>query len=78
MTRVGIIIGSTRPGRVGAQIAGWVHGRSTAADASVDLIDLAHVALPFLDEAEHPSSGRYANAHTQRWSRRIEQTRWCW
>jgi NAD(P)H-dependent FMN reductase len=48
-----------------------VQERAQLADVSVDLIDLAEVALPFLDEKEHPSSGEYANAHTQRWSRRI-------
>lgn len=72
MTTVGIIVGSTRPGRVGDQVARWVHEHTTAANVSVDLIDLAEVALPFFDEAEHPSSGLYANAHTQRWSRRIQ------
>lgn len=72
MTTVGIIIGSTRPGRVGEQIASWVHEHTTVTNVSVDLIDLAEVALPFFDETEHPSSGLYAHAHTRRWSRRIQ------
>jgi NAD(P)H-dependent FMN reductase len=71
VTKVGIIVGSTRPGRVGEQIARWVEERAQTAEVAAELIDLAEVALPFLDEREHPSSGKYANAHTQRWGRRI-------
>ncbi len=72
MTTIGVIVGSTRPGRVGEHVARWVAERLTVqANATLDLIDLAAVALPFLDEVEHPSSGLYAHAHTRRWSRRI-------
>lgn len=73
MTRVGIIVGSTRPGRVGEQIGRWVERHSTGlAEAEVELIDLAEVALPFLDEEQHASSGIYAHAHSRAWSRRIQ------
>jgi NAD(P)H-dependent FMN reductase len=64
----GIVIGSTRPGRVGAQIGAWLAGR---AGPDADLIDLAELRLPFLDEPEHASTGRYAWPHTRRWSARI-------
>jgi NAD(P)H-dependent FMN reductase len=53
------------------EIGRWVQDRAQMAQESVDLIDLAEVALPFFDETEHPSSGKYSNAHTQRWSQRI-------
>ena len=72
MTRVGIIVGSTRPGRVGEQIGRWVERHCTGlAEVEVELIDLAEVALPFLDEEQHASSGIYAHAHSRAWSRRI-------
>jgi NAD(P)H-dependent FMN reductase len=64
-----IIIGSTRPGRSGGPVAEWFHElavRHGGFDA--DLVDLAEVGLPLLDEPENPSRGRYAREHTKRWS----------
>ncbi|MEU6772349.1 NAD(P)H-dependent oxidoreductase [Streptomyces sp. NPDC046759] len=54
MTRIGIIIGSTRPGRNGDKVARWV--RSLAAEhagdaAEFDIVDLKDHALPLFDEA---------------------------
>lgn len=72
MSAVGVIIGSTRPGRVGAQVAEWVVARAAlVAPVDVDLIDLAKVGLPFLDEVEEPSVQTYAHRHTQEWSSRV-------
>lgn len=31
-------------------------------------LNIADLGLPFLDEPEHPSTGSYRHAHTQRWS----------
>lgn len=73
MTRVGIIVGSTRPGRVGGQIGRWVERHFAGLpDVQVEFIDLAEVALPLLDEEQHPSSGIYAHAHSLAWSQRIQ------
>lgn len=73
MVSVGVIVGSTRPGRVGSQIATWVAERARSVpDVEVDLIDLAAVALPFLDEPEHASTKSYSKAHTRAWSARID------
>ena len=70
---IGIVVGSTRPGRVGEQVARWAQHRAAGLPGvQVDLVDLVDVALPFLDEAEHASTGIYAHAHTQQWSRRIQ------
>ncbi|NUR59482.1 MAG: NAD(P)H-dependent oxidoreductase [Catenulispora sp.] len=68
MASLGIVIGSTRPGRVGAQIGAWL---ADLASADAELIDLAVQGLPFLDEPEHASTGRYAQQHTRRWSELI-------
>jgi NAD(P)H-dependent FMN reductase len=38
----------------------------------VDLIDLAELALPFLDEEQGAASGIYRNAHTLAWSARVD------
>lgn len=71
--RIGIIIGSTRPGRVGDQVAKWVlEHASTRTDAEFELVDLADFALPHLDEAVPASQGRYANAHTKAWAQKVD------
>ncbi|GGB32331.1 FMN reductase [Flexivirga endophytica] len=71
--RIAIIIGSTRPDRVGPTIADWAFERAAArGDASYDLIDLAHVGLPLLDEPEPAAAQHYRHDHTKRWSRLIE------
>jgi NAD(P)H-dependent FMN reductase len=51
MPSLQIIIASTRPGRVGLPVAQWFHARAVAHGGfDVELVDLAEVALPFLDE----------------------------
>src|SRR5215471_9491582 len=72
MTRVAIILGSTRPGRRGEVVAQWVYDRATKrGDAEFELVDLADYPLPHLDEPMPPSQGRYANQHTLDWSAKI-------
>src|SRR5215207_2264169 len=71
--RIGIIIGSTRPGRVGDQVAKWVlEQASERGDAEYELVDLVDVALPHLDEMVPASAGAYANDHTRAWAEKVE------
>ena len=53
-------------------MAGWftsaTAGRASALGATCTVADLAVIDLPFLDEPEEPSTGRYVHAHTRRWS----------
>lgn len=72
MSRIGIILGSTRPGRNGEQVARWVLDQArTRTDATFELVDLAEVALPLLDEPFPPAMGRYQHDHTKRWSETV-------
>lgn len=72
MTRIGIIIGSTRPGRNGEAVARWVLEQSAQrTDAEFELVDLADYNLPLLDEAVPASLSQYANEHTQKWADKI-------
>ncbi|MEU3986545.1 NAD(P)H-dependent oxidoreductase [Streptomyces sp. NPDC026672] len=72
MTRIGIIVGSTRPGRNSEQVARWVYEQaSQRTDATFDLIDLANYPLPHLDEAISAVYGRYENEHTKEWAKVI-------
>ena len=66
MTRIAILVGSTRPGRNGTAVAEWVHrhaqGRS---DVEYALVDLADFDLPVLDEPVPASRGLYSKGHTK-------------
>ncbi len=65
--KLNIIIGSTRPGRVGPVFAKWFadftrkHGKFEPV-----IVDLADFNLPVFDEANHPRSGQYEHVHTKK------------
>jgi NAD(P)H-dependent FMN reductase len=64
-----IIIASTRPGRVGPSVAAWIQERAVAHGGfDVELIDLAEVNLPMMDEPNHPRLRKYTHQHTKDWS----------
>ena len=72
MTRIGIILGSTRPNRNGEQVAKWVYETaSRRSDAEFELVDLRDYPLPHLDEPLPPSMGQYQNDHTKEWADKI-------
>jgi NAD(P)H-dependent FMN reductase len=61
MTKIGIILGSTRPGRNGEGVAKWVlEVASRRTDAEFELVDLLDYKLPHLDEGLPPSMGQYS------------------
>jgi NAD(P)H-dependent FMN reductase len=73
MPSLQIIIASTRPGRVGLPVAQWFQERAVAHGGfDVELVDLAEVALPFLDEPNHPRLRRYEHQHTKDWSAKVD------
>lgn len=73
MIKIGIILGSTRPGRNGEAVARWVYDiASQRTDAEFELVDLLDYKLPHLDEMLPPSLGQYAQPHTQEWANKIE------
>jgi len=72
--RIGVIIGSTRPGRVGDQVAKWVAEHANRlGDAQYEVVDIADAELPLLDEAVPASAGRYEHDHTRAWAEKIDQ-----
>lgn len=73
MIRIGIIIGSTRPGRNGEQVAAWVQELATrhASDKAVfEVLDLKEFELPLLDEPVPAVVAPGNNPHTVRWAER--------
>ena len=71
---LGVIIGSTRPGRVGLLVGQWVaeHAARTG-EFAVELIDLAAIDLPMLDEPSLPATGHYTKTHTRQFSALISR-----
>jgi len=70
--KLNIIIGSTRPGRVGPVVGAWFKEFATAhGKFDVELVDLADFNLPLLDEASHPRLQQYEHEHTRQWSRSV-------
>ena len=74
MLNIKIIIASTRPGRKGPSVASWIHAQLLEKTAfETELLDLAIINLPFLDEPEHPRLQKYAHDHTKNWSKLINE-----
>jgi NAD(P)H-dependent FMN reductase len=71
--RVAVVIGSTRPTRICAEVADWaLHAVSDASPLSYQPLDLAQLDLPFLDEPLMASLGQYQHEHTRAWSRLVD------
>ncbi len=67
-----IIVASTRPGRVGLPVAQWFEQRAiTHGGFAIDLVDLAALNLPFMDEPNHPRLRQYTHQHTMDWSAQV-------
>jgi len=72
MLKLAIIIGSTRPGRVGDAVAQWVFDLAQKRkDAEYELVDIKDFNLPLLDEPVPPSQGKYSKEHTKKWAAKI-------
>lgn len=70
--RIGIIVGSIRPGRNGLAVAQWVHGiAAKRTSATYELVDLLDYNLPLLDEPVPPVMGPPTKEHTKRWAAKI-------
>src|ERR1700735_4146518 len=73
MVTLGIVVGSTRPGRMGSQVARWVQQRAEARPGlRAELLDRGRDPLPFPGEAQDPAERAYQHQHTREWSRRVE------
>jgi NAD(P)H-dependent FMN reductase len=75
--RIAIVVGSTRPGRRCDQVARWVHAQaaaswSTESGVAFEVVDLAEVGLPLLDEPVPAAIGAYRHEHTRRWARIVD------
>ncbi|MDQ8045143.1 MAG: NAD(P)H-dependent oxidoreductase [Solirubrobacteraceae bacterium] len=75
MAKLTVIIASTRPGRAGLPIGEWfVRSAKAHGGFEVEVVDLAELALPLMDEPNHPRLQRYEHDHTKAWSAVIDAT----
>lgn len=67
--RIAVVIGSTRPARICPGIASWIRDVAQKdSPLSYELLDLADIGLPLLDEPLMAALGQYEHEHTRRWS----------
>lgn len=72
MFKLKIIIASTRPGRKGIHVADWfAEAVKMYPDFETEILDLATINLPFIDEPKHPRLQQYEHEHTKNWSAKI-------
>lgn len=69
-SRVAVVVGSTRPTRICADVAAWVLAcAQQSSPLRYETLDLAELNLPFLDEPLMAAVGKYEHEHTRAWSR---------
>jgi NAD(P)H-dependent FMN reductase len=72
MPRLMVIVASTRPGRVGRKVADWFVEQAVASGTfEIEVVDLAELGLPFVDEPNHPALRQYTKQHTLDWSAKV-------
>jgi len=73
MPRLLIIIASTRPGRIGLPVAQWFVERATVHGGfELEVVDLAELDLPLLNEPKHPRLRQYTHEHSRAWSATVD------
>ena len=74
--KIAIVIGSTRPGRLGADVADWVARQAKDRDfADYEVLDVAEFDLDLRNEPTVPGAANreYDNDRTRRWSRAVDE-----
>ena len=68
MTKIAVVIGSTRQGRQSHKLAAWV-AANLKDQADVEVLDLRDFPIPFIDEAISPryNPERKTDEQTQKW-----------
>ncbi len=69
-----IFVASTRQGRKGDAVARWFERQARAHGTfEIEVVDLAEVNLPMMDEPDHPRFRKYQHEHTKQWSARVSR-----
>jgi len=74
MYKLKIINSTVRPGRKGPLITNWVAGKARMnGDFELEVLDLAAINLPLMNEPLHPMKKTYQHEHTKKWSAKIDE-----
>lgn len=74
MTKLKILTSTNRSGAKGRSVADWItEFAKQNSDFDVELLDLAEINLPFMDEPHHPVLKNYQFEHTKKWSEKIDE-----
>lgn len=68
---IGIILGSTRPGRLGPLVGEWVKNTASASGARFELVDLQDYSLPLLEEPWAVGAGNYTGDAANAWASKL-------
>lgn len=73
--KIGIVLGSTRPGRLGTAVAEWVAKQAVDRQADFEIVDVADYDLDLLDDPVVPGAAnrQYASDKTRRWGEKIDE-----
>ncbi|KIW02690.1 uncharacterized protein PV09_06127 [Verruconis gallopava] len=77
MSKIALIISSTRKGRVGLEVGKWLNSilEDVGSDAEITMVDVAAFNLPVFDEtvipAMVPAMAQWTTAHAKAWSDEI-------
>lgn len=74
MAKLKILTSTNRSGAKGRSVADWItEFAKENSDFDVELLDLAEINLPFMDEPNHPVLKDYQFEHTKKWSAKIDE-----
>jgi NAD(P)H-dependent FMN reductase len=73
--KIRVIIGSTRQGRVGPQVAEYVAAEVKKIESDVKILDLVDYPMPFFDAPMPPAAlaGNYEHDAVRRWSQAVAE-----
>jgi len=73
MAELRIITSTTRPGRKSPVIASWIAEKARGyVPFNVEILDLAKIDLPMMNEPNHPRLRKYQHEHTKKWSQMVD------
>lgn len=73
MQQLKIITSTTRPGHKGILVANWITEIAKKDERfETELLDLAKINLPLMDEPNHPRLQQYTQGYTKAWSKTID------
>lgn len=74
MYKLKIITSTVRPSRKGPLVTDWIADRARENESfDVEVLDLAEINLPLMNESNHPRLKKYEHEHTKWWSSKIEE-----